>query len=451
MKRLILRILYIIPITLSIIWLSLFLFYKLPSKRTLDTDQIQLGSSADYINLLSATIQTPVGRVDERKPLFYLSILPVSVPPVYYRFPIPFRENFKDLCLDINNKQGMENYGEWLIRQLENLSLSGRDQISSQNVLELLNCNNKSNFYDFLSENPVPVNIKKSVVVGEGKRDPMIPYYLEWNGMKNIFHQQLKLLFSDENYTTNSGAGVYRIILSALSWTICYSFPGLLMALAVPFFLVLFFYPLSGKKKILPFLRKFVLVFYSLPTFVLATMALIFLTSGRYGTISEIFPFPDFYRTGANSFFSVLRYHAFGLILPALIFALNPGVALFRIFDEKVSSLNRNGGDGRYFLHLGISNNKVRFKYLASHLVVTLLGTLSNLFVGMIAGSLIIELVFNIPGLGRLFYHSVIGFDINLSVTLIVFFTILHQLGHIFSDWMVDRFMVGSEKESLLI
>ncbi len=52
----------------------------------------------------------------------------------------------------------------------------------------------------------------------------------------------------------------------------------------------------------------------------------------------------------------------------------------------------------------------------------------------MFAGSLFVERVFDIDGMGLLFYNSIIGRDYNVVMGLIVLISVFTMLGRLFAD-----------------
>jgi microcin C transport system permease protein len=54
----------------------------------------------------------------------------------------------------------------------------------------------------------------------------------------------------------------------------------------------------------------------------------------------------------------------------------------------------------------------------------------------MFGGSLFIERVFDIDGMGLLFYNSVLGRDYNVVLGLIVLMSLMTMLGRLFADML---------------
>jgi oligopeptide transport system permease protein len=58
-------------------------------------------------------------------------------------------------------------------------------------------------------------------------------------------------------------------------------------------------------------------------------------------------------------------------------------------------------------------------------------------FAGIISGSLVIELVFQVPGLGRHFIKAIETNDVNVIMGIVLLFGVLVVLGNILSDFLI--------------
>jgi peptide/nickel transport system permease protein len=58
----------------------------------------------------------------------------------------------------------------------------------------------------------------------------------------------------------------------------------------------------------------------------------------------------------------------------------------------------------------------------------------ANLLAGLFSGSLILEIIFAYPGIGRLMYEAVLQQDVNLVLANLMFISFLVLLGMVISD-----------------
>ncbi len=82
----------------------------------------------------------------------------------------------------------------------------------------------------------------------------------------------------------------------------------------------------------------------------------------------------------------------------------------------------------------GSSRTGALFKHALRNSLIPLATGLSEIFTVMFAGSLLIEKVFDIDGMGLLFYNSIVNRDYNVVMGLILLMSIMTLLGRLFSD-----------------
>ena len=88
------------------------------------------------------------------------------------------------------------------------------------------------------------------------------------------------------------------------------------------------------------------------------------------------------------------------------------------------SSSNKKSGDGddKYFNH---AFRNTLNPYITGS---------ANLLASLFSGSLVLEIIFSYPGIGRLMYEAVMQEDINLVLANLMFISFLVLLGMVISD-----------------
>lgn len=84
----------------------------------------------------------------------------------------------------------------------------------------------------------------------------------------------------------------------------------------------------------------------------------------------------------------------------------------------------------------GVDFRTAVWRHAFRNSLIPLVTGLAELFLVFFAGSLLIEKVFDIPGMGLLFYEAIDGRDYNVVLAIIVFTSLLAMLGRLFSDIM---------------
>jgi peptide/nickel transport system permease protein len=82
----------------------------------------------------------------------------------------------------------------------------------------------------------------------------------------------------------------------------------------------------------------------------------------------------------------------------------------------------------------GFSEKVVIFKYALRNSLIPIITILGTLIPAMIGGSVIIESIFSIPGMGRLFYESILGRDYPVVMGVFAITSILTLVGLLISD-----------------
>ncbi len=82
----------------------------------------------------------------------------------------------------------------------------------------------------------------------------------------------------------------------------------------------------------------------------------------------------------------------------------------------------------------GLSENSVIYKHALKNAILPIITILGLSVPGLIGGSVIVESIFGIPGMGRLFYESVMGRDYPVIMAVLVIGALLTLLGNLLAD-----------------
>lgn len=82
----------------------------------------------------------------------------------------------------------------------------------------------------------------------------------------------------------------------------------------------------------------------------------------------------------------------------------------------------------------GLTEKKIIFKYAMRNSLIPIVTLFAGLLPGLIGGSVIIETIFSIPGMGRLGFEAVLSRDYPLIMGVFTISTFLTLLGLIISD-----------------
>ena len=171
---------------------------------------------------------------------------------------------------------------------------------------------------------------------------------------------------------------------------------------------------------------------YIIPSYALGILLIIFLGGGSYlswfpisGVISD--NFEDLSATGKLLDF---LHH---LCLPMICYMIGEFAFLTQLMKNSLlDELNKEYI--RTALVKGVSFRAAVWKHGFRNALIPLATGSAELFTVMFAGALFIERVFDIDGMGLLFYNSIIGRDYNVVMGLIVLISVFTMLGRLFAD-----------------
>ena len=174
-------------------------------------------------------------------------------------------------------------------------------------------------------------------------------------------------------------------------------------------------------KKMEKFFNFFPLIFFSVPVFVSAPL-LIWLFSSQLSWLPV---------SGAGSF----SY----LILPSVSLALPLGAVLMKI--TRVSILEVLSSDYvRTAVSKGLSLSQVYFKHVLKNAFIPILTVLGLQMGSLLTGTVIVETIFDRPGIGSLLYQSIVSRDYPMVQALVLLIAFLYMFINWLTDWLYTVF-----------
>lgn len=450
LKLLIRRLLLIIPVSILIAISVFFLSSIVPGDRVSDYLDLFGTTSGDKTVPVRDYLKT-ARMLNLDKPLFYFSIKPGNYPDSISKIVVPeIKESV--LLLAKNEIASQDSYKiGYELTELK-IAIENIDNVEKNRLTESLNYLLKSsNYQEFLKELqkiktgsagfPAIISeiekIESLSKIKFSKSTPtnMIPE-ISWNGTENQFNIWfLKLMKCDFGISIIDGRKVKDKLIETFPYTLSYVLLAYLITLliAIPFGFASIYY---RKNLVLQFLETTFSVLYSFPLFWIGTLAVIIFTTNEISQIFNIFPSigvgfiePDL------SIFSKMIAALPHLLLPAIIVGLHSaaylGLLIRRNIEKEMNEL--------YYLSLiskGISQKKVLLNHILPNSLIPLITILIIGFPASLAGSVIIEVIFNIPGIGRLLYDSILRFDWAVVFPLVFIIGNLTYLFYIVGDLM---------------
>ena len=176
----------------------------------------------------------------------------------------------------------------------------------------------------------------------------------------------------------------------------------------------------------------FLFILYSIPSFWMAMILIFFLGGGEYW---NVFPVYGILSPGAETFplFKKALDFLWHIVLP--VFCLTYGSFAYLSRFQKGSLLEVLREDFvRTATAKGLPPSKVILRHALRNALIPIITILAGILPAMIGGSVIIETIFSIPGIGQLGFESVLARDYPMIMAIATISAFLTLLGILFSD-----------------
>ena len=176
----------------------------------------------------------------------------------------------------------------------------------------------------------------------------------------------------------------------------------------------------------------FLFILYSLPSFWMATMLILYLGGGDY---LHWFPITALSSLGAEemSFFDWLLDRLWHLVLP--VFCLTYAGLAYVSRQMRAGMLETIRQDYiRTARAKGVSETVVVFKHALRNSLIPIVTLLGFLLPAMLGGSVIIESIFTIPGMGQLGFEAILSRDYPVVMAITTIAAFLTLVGLLLSD-----------------
>lgn len=174
-------------------------------------------------------------------------------------------------------------------------------------------------------------------------------------------------------------------------------------------------------------------VLFALPAFWIGTLALVFLCGGDFW---DLFPPGGIASLGATAswtFWQRVADRLWHLCLPVLILSYGGFAGLSRFMRS--SMLEHIRQDYVQTARAkGLSETWVIYKHVLRNSCIPIITLLASLVPGIISGSVIIETIFSLPGVGLLAYEAVLARDYPVIMAVFTITSLLTLVGILLSD-----------------
>jgi len=274
----------------------------------------------------------------------------------------------------------------------------------------------------FLSGGELNPNMTKESIAAlkeiYGLDKPLLEQYIEW--IKNILTLNFGISFV-------SGNAVIDEIGKRIGITLSMNF----ITLVFVFFLSIWLgikSALRYKQKTDYMIRQFSLLSFSMPSFYLALLLIIF-----FSLKLELFPISGLHsiepKTGIFYFLDMV-WHTILPIFVMIFVSLGSMTIYIRSLTLEILK-----SDYYFFAKSrGIDEKSLLWRYILPNLLPPIITLLGLSLPGLIGGSVILEAIFGIEGMGQLFYSSALSRDYPMIMGILMIGAFLTLLGNVIAD-----------------
>lgn len=415
-------------------------------------DNMQIGTKAQqetreriYLSYLERTGQD--------KPLFYFSLESLAEPDTLYKiYPVSHQLYLKKLCHNYGNWSYINDYYKALVRFRnviqEQLILQDATSSRSFSTLTLFfDATSQDQIKTILKETEAIVSslgsnhaVKKSFVSLKSKYAAMeshkqgykkfIPK-ISWYGADNQYHLWLSnLMTGDMGKSLRNSRPVSGMIGEALGVTLLLTISSLLLGWVISLIIAVIINLPEGAKLEGPVLT-FLYILDTLPLFLISFLILIFFSGGDLNGLLPSFGLGN-YELIENYFVRLVTLLKH-LVLPIFCMTLV-------ILPYLIGQIDRALKEVKKFEYIktakakGLSNLVVLHNHVLRNAWTPLITIFTENLPSLISGALVVEVIFAIPGMGRLLMGAVNGRDYPVVLGIVVLVAMVKIISNILAD-----------------
>ncbi len=393
-------------------------------------------------------------RLNLHLPTFYFALSTRAHPDTLYRIPrLPHVDNLNRLIHQYGNWEQINRYYQRISKLEEFTYTLERDTLAPmaitrirENISRLYIVHNDAtitqifrNIEDRMSETYLEPQIRPEFEKLTGEYQTMqstatrwknyIPS-IHWYGFENRYHAWFSAFLKfDFGISYQDRQPINRKIGSNIFWTMFISFISIILTYLIAVPLGIFSAVRKGSKSD-NVLTTFLFVLYSLPNFWVATLLIIFLCQPDYLNIFPPFGVGDI---EGKPFFEALAIRTHHLILPLFCWTYGSLAFLSRQMRSGMLSV-MNQDFIRTARAKGLKENKVIWKHAFKNSLLPIITLFANVFPLMISGSVVIEVIFTIPGMGKMLLDAMVFKDFPVVFTIVMLSAFLTMIGYLIAD-----------------
>jgi peptide/nickel transport system permease protein len=266
-----------------------------------------------------------------------------------------------------------------------------------------------------------------------------MPHFL-WHGTNNQYHKWLTaMLHGDAGRSYTHQRPVSQILHMKLKWSIMIGMLSLIIAFGVAIPCAVWTAGRSRKPIQQSRLNRLALFIYASPVIWIGSMSALLFASPWAGM--DIFKF-GCNSSGQSSIFALLAENASCIVLPVLCMAIHIGAVVYLQMRNAMTEVLQ-----RDFVRTarmkGLSERKVIWRHAFPNALFPIITMLGGILAFVVAGSVVIEYLFILPGMGSAMVESFAGRDYPVLFAIMILYAVAIILGNLIADlcyaWLDPR------------
>lgn len=258
---------------------------------------------------------------------------------------------------------------------------------------------------------------------------------IKWYGSNNQYHywffggkQSKGIIRGDFGTSYKTNEPVMFILKEKVGWSLFFSVASILLAylISIPLGLKLAQKPNTRFYK---WTHRFLFFIYTLPPFFIGILLLIIFANPN---VLHWFPASGIKPLEDENTFNFMNSLPF-LILPLIVYTYSSLAFITKLTETSIN--NELQFDYiRTAKAKGLSNNQIIYRHALKNGLLPLITVFSSVFPSIIGGSVIIENLFSIPGMGNETVKSIIAHDYPVVIAIVTISSIITLLAYLITD-----------------
>lgn len=252
----------------------------------------------------------------------------------------------------------------------------------------------------------------------------------QWHGLQNQYHQWMRGLLLRQPLTSLvDGRNAWTKINEAFRWTIVLNGIALLLSLLIGILTGIWAGKMHGTKSE-RIVEWILFALFAIPSFWLGTLVIYLFSSGEWLRIFPAGGLGSYQYASGLTRWSIISYH---LTLPVLCLTLGGLAYVSRQMKQSVLH-EYSQPYVQALISQGISGRTILRKHVIRNALFPLITIVGGSVPVLLSGSLVIEVIFGIPGMGRLMFNSLMSKDWPVAFPILMLGAAVTVFSYILTD-----------------